>query len=51
MVRRHFFSIEKHDFWAMPTIKHRLPYKSGVKGDNTGWLHTCFQTTSTIYLN
>jgi hypothetical protein len=28
--------IEKHDFWAMFTVKHGLPYKSYVKGDNKG---------------
>jgi len=41
----------RHDFWAMFTVKHRLPCKSDVKGDNKGWLHKCFQTTSAIYLN
>ena len=30
--------IEKHDFWAMFTVKHGLPYQSNVKGDNKGWL-------------
>jgi hypothetical protein len=35
----------------MFTVKHRLPYKSDVKGDNKGWLHTYFQTPDTIYLN
>ena len=30
--------IEKHDFWAMFTVKHGLPYTSYVKGDNKGWL-------------
>ena len=50
MVRRNFL-IEKHDYLAMFTIKHRPPYKSDVKGYNAAWLHTCFQTTGTIYLN
>ena len=49
--RRHFFLIEKHDLLAMFTVKHRLPYKSELKGDNKGWLHKCFQTTGTIYSN
>jgi hypothetical protein len=35
----------------MFTVKHRLPYKSDVKGDHKGWLHTYFQTPDTIYLN
>jgi hypothetical protein len=35
----------------MFTVKHRLSYKSDVKGDNKGWLHTYFQTPDTIYLN
>ena len=35
----------------MFTVKNRLPYKSDVNGDTKGWLHKCFQTTSTIYLN
>jgi hypothetical protein len=46
-----FFYIEKHDLWAMFTVKHRLSYKSDVKGDNKGWLHKYFQTPDTIYLN
>ena len=46
-----FFLIEEHDLWAMFTVKHRLPYKSDLKGDNKGWLHKCFQKTGTIYLN
>ena len=43
--------IEKYDFWGMFTVIHILPYNSDTKGDNKGWLHKCFQTTSTIYLN
>jgi hypothetical protein len=46
--------IEKHDVWAMLTVKHGLPYKSYVKGDNKGWLqkivsndkHNIFKQTS-----
>ena len=34
--RRHFFLIEKHDLLAMFTVKHSLPYKSELKGDNKG---------------
>jgi hypothetical protein len=35
----------------MFTVKNRLPHKSDVKGDTKSWLHKCFQTSSTIYLN
>ena len=35
----------------MFTVKHRLQYKSGVKGDNKGWLHTYLETPGTIYFN
>jgi hypothetical protein len=51
MGRRHFFKSKTMIFLAMFTVKNRLPYKSDVKGDNKSWLHKCFQTSSTIYLN
>jgi hypothetical protein len=35
----------------MYAVKNKLPYKSDVKGNTKDWLHKCFQTTSTIYLN
>jgi hypothetical protein len=51
-IKQIIIEIEKDEYWAMFTVKHWLPYKSYVKGDNKGWLQNKMsQMTSTIYLS
>ena len=45
------FFKSKNIVLAVFTVKHRLPYRSDLKGDNKGWLYKYFQKTGTIYLN
>jgi hypothetical protein len=37
-IKQIIIEIEKDEYWAMFTVKHWLPYKSYVKGDNKGYV-------------